>query len=353
MNIEHAEIHLLAPDWNGPLPHLILRAAHYLEEFRGVRQLFLDCPEVPPAVRKIWDDSLLLRKRSIRIYCEPTRHVDGRAFTSPDFMIYLSSGGDIPLGIPEIPELTDFHLHTRIAFCSENMDVAMSLELERLSGVKHVHFSEHSGQLFSSEQDYWGNRFRWRTREKCYDRTSQYEELIRTSSAALYGLELDVDEDDTVEDFRSPLLNGYRIGAIHFLGADLSFEEKKADYMRRLDALLAGRIDILAHPFRVFLKGGLPIPEDLFEPVADRLTEAGVAAEINFHSNHPQPEFVNLLLKKGGKLSFGSDSHNLYEAGFLRPHYEFCREIGIAGRLDEILLHHTPSSREKNRNDFV
>ena len=37
-----------------------------------------------------------------------------------------------------------------------------------------------------------------------------------------------------------------------------------------LDALLANGIDILAHPFRVFLKGGEPIPKEIFEEGYDR-----------------------------------------------------------------------------------
>lgn len=340
-------LHLEQPDWKGALAYFVLRAAHYAEEYHGIRKMILDCEEIPAEVRDLWRASLDLRKRKIDICCSPAPHAPIRAFCAPDFVM-AADGKELSLGIPEIPHLTDFHIHTKIAYCSENMDVAKALEMEHLSGVSHVNFAEHSGQLFSSVRDYWGNRFCWRERKKCYDRTGQYEELIRISPAALYGLELDVDEDDTVEDFRSPLLNGYRLGAIHFLGTDLSFEEKKADYMRRLDALLAAGIDILAHPFRVFLKGNSPVPEDLFEPVADRLIATGVAAEINFHTNHPQPEFVNLLLKKGGKISFGTDAHNLYEAGFLRPHYDFCRGIGIAGKLDEVLIFHKEG---RNHND--
>ncbi len=333
-----AEIHLASPEWQGVFPHLILRAAHHLAEYHGIRTIFLDVPEVPAAVRDLWNASLRFRKRAISIDCDPARHIAGRTFAAPDFAMYTASG-EVLLGIPEIPELTDFHVHTRLAYCSENMDVAMAVELERLSGVKHVHFSEHSGQLYSPEDTYWGNEFFWRAREEKFNRTSQYESLIRESPPALFGLELDVDADAVVADFRSPVLNGYRIGAVHFLEKDLDYEGKKTDFLRRLDALLKSGIDILAHPFRVFRKGGLPIPKELFEPVAQRLAAAKVAAEINFHTNIPQAEFVELVLKKGGKISFGTDSHNLYEAGYFRPHYEFCRQLGIAGKLDVYLVH--------------
>jgi len=219
------------------------------------------------------------------------------------------------------------------------MDVKKAVGLEHLSGVKHVNFSEHSGQLYCSADTYWNNRFRWKERQAEEDRTGEYHALIQSEAmpSCTFGAELDVDADCIVSDI--PGLKGFRIGAIHFLGNGLSFEEKKRDFMRRLDALLASKIDILAHPFRVFLKGGMPMPEDLFEPVAEKIVRAGVAAEINFHTNRPQPEFVRLVLKKGGKISFGTDSHNLYEAGYLTPHYEFCKMLDIAGKLDSVLLH--------------
>ncbi len=344
-----AALHLERPDWNGVLPFFILRAAHYLEEFHGMAELTLDCAEVPAAVQTLWDNSLGLMKRKISIRCGVTPKPEHQVFRAPDFLMYTPSGS-LSLGIPEFPDLTDFHLHTRLAYCSENMDVAAALQMERLSGVSHVNFAEHSGQLYAPGEIYWSNRFLWKDRLPFADRTPQYEELIRRSPAALYGLELDVDADAAVADFRSPLLNGYRIGAVHFLGKDLDFAGKKADFLRRLDALLSGGIDILAHPFRVFRKGGLPVPEDLFRPVAERLTAAKVAAEINFHTNRPHPEFVELLLKKGGMISFGTDSHNLYEAGYLRPHYEFCRELGIAGRLDEILFRHTSERTDVSKS---
>ena len=82
----------------------------------------------------------------------------------------------------------------------------------------------------------------------------------------------------------------------------------------------------------------LPEPPELYEPVAELLKQYGVAAEINFHQNEPRLEFFDLCLKKGVKLSLGSDSHNLYEVGFFLPHFRFLTELGVMGRLDEVLF---------------
>ena len=70
----------------------------------------------------------------------------------------------------------------------------------------------------------------------------------------------------------------------------------------------------------------------------DLLARYGVAAEVNFHQNQPEHEFLELCLKKGVRLSLGSDSHNLYEVGFFQPHFRFLRELGVAGKLDEVIF---------------
>lgn len=333
----YAEIKKDIDAWDANITFLFLRAFHYLSEFEHVQEIHLNSPEPPEDIRKIWKASLDLRKCGLNIqFGCPLPDVP--VFMAPDFSMRINGKQIINLGIPDIPDLTDFHLHTFLAYCSENMEIAKAVELEHLSGVKYMNFAEHSGQLYCTPEVYWSNRFIWNQRDPAACRTQSYLLLAKENAGPdhTFGLELDVDRDSIVSDV--PGLSGFRIGAIHFLGNDLTYEEKKQDFMRRLDGLLSSGIDILAHPFRVFLKSGMPIPEDLFDPVAEKLVHAHVAAEINFHTNHPQPEFVELVLKKGGKLSFGTDSHNLYEAGYLKPHYEFCRQLGIAGKLDKVLL---------------
>ena len=333
----YAEIKKDIDAWDANITFLFLRAFHYLSEFEHVQEIHLNSPEPPEDIRKIWKASLDLRKCGLNIqFGCPLPDVP--VFMAPDFSMRINGKQIINLGIPDIPDLTDFHLHTFLAYCSENMEIAKAVELEHLSGVKYMNFAEHSGQLYCTPEVYWSNRFIWNQRDPAACRTQSYLLLAKENAGPdhTFGLELDVDRDSIVSDV--PGLSGFRIGAIHFLGNDLTYEEKKQDFMRRLEGLLSSGIDILAHPFRVFLKSGMPIPEDLFDPVAEKLVHAHVAAEINFHTNHPQPEFVDLVLKKRGKLSFGTDSHNLYEAGYLKPHYEFCRQLGIAGKLDEVLL---------------
>ena len=58
------------------------------------------------------------------------------------------------------------------------------------------------------------------------------------------------------------------------------------EYLRLLERFVTCGITTLAHPFRVFRRRGLDVPEWLFVPVAGILARHGVAAEINFHSGN-------------------------------------------------------------------
>jgi histidinol phosphatase-like PHP family hydrolase len=100
--------------------------------------------------------------------------------------------------------------------------------------------------------------------------------------------------------------------------------------MTAVEHLLAGRIDVLGHPFRVFQRAGRPAPQELFRPVAELLAAHKVAAEINFHTNQPEPEFFALCLERGVKLAVGSDAHALVEVGELCPHLDFLRTLGVS-----------------------
>ncbi len=249
-----------------------------------------------------------------------------------------------PMVEPKVPGLIDFHVHTRVAYCSENMDVRKALEMARLSNLEALSFSEHSGQLYFSPELYWPGRGVWRDRAESGipSRVPQLVGAWREGEGHgrfLRGFEIDVDGNgDALLEDSDRRLAQVRLGAVHHLSRKDDREAVKREFLFRTESLLRYGVQILAHPFRVFPFGlRQPVPEELFEPVAELLKRYGVAAEINFHHNNPEPEFFSLCVKKGVKLSFGSDSHNLYEVGFFLPHFRFLRELGVAGRLDEVL----------------
>ena len=133
----------------------------------------------------------------------------------------------------------------------------------------------------------------------------------------------------------------YIIGGIHFLNngpeTDLTVIEVRDRFMRFTEQLITSGIDILAHPFRYFRRRKLEVPREFFKPIARLLAKHSVAAEINYHTNSPDPEFFSICLELDIKLSIASDAHKLLEVGELKPHLEFLEMLGVTDQLDQVL----------------
>ena len=67
------------------------------------------------------------------------------------------------------------------------------------------------------------------------------------------------------------------------------------------------------------------------------LRENGVAAEVNFHTNTPDPRFFRACLDAGVKLTFGSDAHEPHAIGEFTPHVEFLSACGYNGDVRDVL----------------
>lgn len=243
--------------------------------------------------------------------------------------------------------LTDIHVHTHLAYCSENMDIALAQSLAHAVGLAGLRFTEHSGHLYFSRRDYGARCFEGGIAGAMpeHNRMAEYRQALTLGGVDpnTWGIEIDAD-------FRGdPLVRGddvpglpFRIGAVHGLRtlqaphADDSHAAE--DFLGVLAHFLDPSLAVLAHPFRVFRRAGRAIPAGLFQPTVRLLRERGVAAEINFHTNEPDPEFVRLCIAAGVRLAFGSDAHNLYEVGEFFPHLQLLRRAGYDGDPQDVLL---------------
>ncbi|MFA6292602.1 MAG: metallophosphoesterase [Victivallales bacterium] len=248
------------------------------------------------------------------------------------------------LCMPEELHLTDYHVHTRFAYCNENMDVGKALELATLFKLELISFSEHSSHLYFNIEDY-RNRLYHRNIIPAVNSETRideyFSELDRYSGQKfMRGLEIDIDYLGKpvvrAEDLKRANL---RIGAVHYMEAATGDNSAITDeFMYQTRSILSADIDILAHPFRVFLRRKLPPPKELYIPVAEMLKESGTAAEVNFHTNTPDPEFFLACIERGVEIAFGSDAHNLYEVGEFYPHLELIKSIGFSGKTADILF---------------
>ncbi len=252
------------------------------------------------------------------------------------------------LAMPEHLGLVDSHVHTQLAYCSDNMTVESAISLARDFGLAGLCFTEHSGQLYFPADRYWGGdcaREGIAGASPQNDRMDAYLALKQTyeTGEIVFGLETDAD-------FRGNLVlkpddrrHFTRIsGVIHrapsLAPSARSLEALAREFMGILERLVTQNIDVLAHPYRIFRSAGYAAPERLFHPTAVLLRDHNVAVEINYHSNQPPPEFVRICLDMGLKFTFGSDAHSLYEVGEFAEHLKLFESLGAGAALSDVLL---------------
>jgi histidinol phosphatase-like PHP family hydrolase len=251
------------------------------------------------------------------------------------------------LAMPADSGLTDVHVHTHLAYCNENMDVALTLQLAQDFGLTGVRFTEHSGHLYFSRSDYGTRCFTHgiAAAQPSDSRMPTYLGTLRQHAIdpLTWGIEIDADaQGDPILDPDDAQALPFRLGAIHDLdilrNAAIPDASAAARFLTVLEHFLDHRLQVLAHPFRVFRRAGRCIPSELFEPTVRLLKKHRTAAEVNFHTNDPDPAFVRLCIDHGVPLAFGSDAHNLYEVGEFFPHLALLRQAGYDGPPRDVMI---------------
>ena len=250
------------------------------------------------------------------------------------------------LRMPEEPPLVDVHVHTQYAYCATTVTAVDAIERAEKFGLSGIILTEHAGQLYVSSEDYWGGRFLnepellRRARTEGRDRMRAYRREMQAlrSSFVRVGLEVECDRNGELtlleEDEEGwDLL----IGAVHNLPETFDGDVERG-FMTVTEKLLQQRVAVLAHPFRFFRRHNTDIPRHLFRPMARLLAAYGCAAEVNFHTNEPDPDFFRCCLEEGVPIALGSDAHALYEVGEFAPHLEMLRGAGAGEKLEDMLF---------------
>ena len=243
------------------------------------------------------------------------------------------------LKLPSEPPLVDVHVHTHYAYCASTVTAPGATERAEKFGLSGIVLTEHAGQLYVSPEEYWSGRFieephlLRRYRDEGRDRMRAYRkemEELRSSFVKL-GLEVECDRYGNLSLLEEDA-EGWDllVGAVHKLPQAHSRDEERG-FMHVTESLLRNGVGVLAHPFRFFRREGTEVPRHLFRPMARLLADYGVAAELNFHTNEPDPDFFGTCLEEGVKVALASDAHDLYEVGDFAPHLEFLRRLGLEG----------------------
>jgi histidinol phosphatase-like PHP family hydrolase/predicted MPP superfamily phosphohydrolase len=256
-------------------------------------------------------------------------------------------------GAKSSTHIEDYHCHTQFAYCASTVNVDGALERSRLFGVNRQNFTEHAGQLYLTADEFWKARWledpdMWiRARDAGKARMRDYRRFMNAYRSDSIGVGLEVDADGAgrlmvAEEDLEGL--DVLVGAVHFVpegaSANPSAKQIAREFMQYTESLVRGGVNILAHPFRMFLWTRQPVPANLYGQVADLLAAHNCAAEVNLHGYDPDPEFYAQCMARGVKIALGSDSHALWEVGSFLPHFEVLRKAGASmGQLNEILLH--------------
>lgn len=253
------------------------------------------------------------------------------------------------LEMPGETKLFDGHCHTEFAYCGENVSVDEVVARARMFGLGGLCFAEHAGQLYISREGYWKAahlRGRQILREGISGGNSRMEDFKRKvlparSDFVKVGLEVECDAEGQLtllEEDREGW--DHLVGAVHWLmpqheGSTQTSAE--LGFMRTTEALLSQGVHVLAHPLRYFRRAKWTTPKHLYRPLARLMGQAGVAAEINWHVNDPDPEFFALCLEEGCKLALASDAHHLSEVGDFLPHVRVLHKAAGSRNLSDIL----------------
>ncbi|MBN2302754.1 MAG: metallophosphoesterase [Lentisphaerae bacterium] len=263
------------------------------------------------------------------------------------------------LALPDKIFVTDWHIHTELAYCAQDISFKRTVELSKVLGIPSIGISEHSGQLYFNSEQYWSGQclhagIASATADN--NRTNDYYELTASArdQRVLIGFEVDCDYGG------HPLLrpadqaqSDFLIGAIHRTrnidNPNAPIRRIYDEYLSTLETFLTSGINILAHPFRLFLRYKHDIPKSLFKPTVKLLKQAGVAAEINFNHNEPSIAFFQMCVDAGVKLTFGSDAHRLCDIGEFTPHFNLITHLEFDGDLSDILLNKADLASVKTR----
>ncbi|MEE8392503.1 MAG: PHP domain-containing protein [Anaerolineae bacterium] len=259
--------------------------------------------------------------------------------TSPKTQEYLHK--------PDNLNLVDTHCHTEYAYCARTVTAKDNIAASKTSGLHGLCLIEHAFQLYFDEDDAWN--WKWQTDDalvqKAWEtgrgRMPEYRKFAQGlrdqhDGYVRLGLEVDLRADGSLllaeEDMRDwDML----IGSVHYIHDFDKDHTTPAQaerlFLRETERLLAQPIQVIAHPFR-FLYHAKVKCSPLYKTVARWLAQSGVAAELNFHWNKPDPRFIEMCLSHGVKIALATDSHDLAEVGELSLHINLLRQLGICER---------------------
>jgi len=253
-----------------------------------------------------------------------------------------------PLAVDPALQLCDYHIHSEFGYCAQDTSFARGVDLAGRLGLAAIGFSEHSGQLYFSQDDYWSgacHRAGVDGIDPLANRMNRYFDAaaaVRRPDVKI-GLELDFDfEGRAVLLPRDRRRTDCLLGSVHRLAVLECEDPEPAEiceaFLWMVDAIVAQGVDIMAHPFRIIRREGVELSHAILEHVVSALHRTRTAAEINVHLGGPPVEFITMCMDRGVKLALGGDAHHLLDIGNFAPHLALLGAAGAPRDVSEVLL---------------
>ena len=238
----------------------------------------------------------------------------------------------------------DNHVHTHFAYCSDDdMLPENTTAIAKAKGCG-ISLVEHAAHLYTTNELYQSGDFIEMQQAVLGEENSRmngYIEYIKRFAAdnIKLGLEVEVFSDGslTLKDEHRGMWD-ILLGAVHFVPRCFSDNLAKA-FIWSLEAFADCGVDVIAHPFRMFLRAGVNPPRHEYKTVVDILKKGRMAAELNFHYNSPDEEFFKMCVENGVKISLGSDAHSLFEVCDLAEHFRMLRSICGGEDLQKVIYY--------------
>ncbi len=238
----------------------------------------------------------------------------------------------------------DNHVHTHFAYCSDDdmlPEATTAIAVVKGCGISIV---EHAAHLYTTNELYQSGDFIEMPQvvlDEENSRMNGYIKYVKRFAAdnVKLGLEVEVFSDGslTLKDEHSGLWD-VLLGAVHFVPRRFADSLTKG-FIWSLEAFANCGVDIIAHPFRLFLRAGMNPPKNEYKTVVDILRKNCIAAELNFHYNSPDEAFFKMCVENGVKISLGSDAHSLLEVCDLDEHFSMLRSVCGGEDLQKVIYY--------------
>jgi putative hydrolase len=199
----------------------------------------------------------------------------------------------------------DFHIHTRYSdgACS-HLEIA---EAAQARGLEAIAYTDHGPQLSVGVPT---EKLDQMLRDISLARSDADFPVFASIEANIINENGDLDLD---RNFIKRL--DFLTAGIHVIESPGCVDTPHAYLARARKAIEKNKIGVLSHPFFFNSDLILELTHQEIEDFVDLAASRGVAMEISAKYKAPGDSFLRLCVKKGVKLSIGSDAHRLQEVG--------------------------------------